>query len=78
MQLYLRELVKILDKEDRNWRTYTCIVHDGARYATHDSFRALLEELKLPFATSAPHSYNVSWVELLFGALKTNQLDTTD
>lgn len=42
MQLYLRELVKVLDKEDRNWRSYTCLVHDGASYATHDSFRALI------------------------------------
>ena len=33
MTLYMRELVKILDIEDRNWRSDTIIMHDGAKYA---------------------------------------------
>ena len=28
--------------------------------------------------TSSPHSYNISWVELLFGAIKTGVLNPND
>ena len=33
MGLYIKELVKHLDGEDRNWRKYTILMHDGAKYA---------------------------------------------
>ena len=31
--LYIKELVKLLDNEDVNWRDYTILMHDGAKYA---------------------------------------------
>ena len=34
MGLYIKELVKHLDIEDRNWRKYTILMHDGAKYAS--------------------------------------------
>jgi hypothetical protein len=33
MVIYIKELVKILDREDRHWRKNTIILHDGAKYA---------------------------------------------
>ena len=33
MGLYFRELVKLLDSENKNWRDDTIILHDGAKYA---------------------------------------------
>ena len=33
MCLYIRELTKILEKEDKKFRSYTLLIHDGAAYA---------------------------------------------
>ena len=74
MSLFIRELVKQLDKEDQNWRRYTMILHDGAAYCKSPVFIDTIRQLHVPWLTSAPHSYNISWVELLFGAIKTGVL----
>jgi len=73
--LYLKELIKILDQEDKNWRQYTIIMHDGAKYAQSHGTQAVLRDLRVPFMLLAPHSYNVAPIELLFGAVKTNHLN---
>ena len=78
MCLFIRELVKILDKEDPNFHSYTAFYHDGAAYSKHPAFMEVLKELRLSFMTSAPHSYNCSFIELLFGAIKTNTLAAAD
>ena len=78
MALYIRELVKVLDKEDPRWRQYTVILHDGASYCRNNTFLDVVKELHVPFMMSSPHSYNVSWVELLFGAIKTGVLNPND
>ena len=78
MGLYIRELVKKLDKEDVNWRRHTLILHDGAAYAKSASFTAILKELYVPWMLSAPHSYNIAWVELLFGSIKTGVLNPNE
>ena len=76
--LYIRELVKILDKENKDWRRSTIILHDGAAYCRAEAFQNVIKELHVPFMISSPHSYNISWVELLFGAIKTGVLDPSD
>ena len=78
MGLYIRELVKQLDSEDLNWRRYTIILHDGAAYCRSQAFLKVLKELHVPWMISSPHSYNISWVELLFGAIKTGVLNPND
>ena len=35
----------------------------------------MLEDLYVPFMFSSPHSYNISWLELLFGSIKTGILN---
>ena len=32
MSLYIKEMVKALDKEDLKWQDYTILLHDGASY----------------------------------------------
>ena len=75
MSLYLKELVKILDAEDKNWRNTTILFHDGASYASSDSTANILRALRVPFMLLPPHAYNVSPIELVFGAIKTNILN---
>ena len=75
MGLYLQELIKMLDEEDKNWRTTTILMHDGAKYAQSKNTSSILRDLRVPFMLLAPHSYNVSPIKLLFGAIKTNQLN---
>ena len=78
MALYMRELVKVLDKEDPGWRRSTVILHDGASYCKEPMFIEVLRDLHIPWMASSPHSYNTSWVELLFGAIKTGMLAPID
>ena len=78
MGLYMRELVKKLDQEDENWRRSTVILHDGAAYVRSSAFIAVLKKLHVPWMMSSPHSYNISWVELLFGAIKTGVLNPSE
>ena len=75
MGLYLKELVKHLDNEDKDWRRDTIIMHDGAKYATSRNTENTLRNLHIPFMVLAPHSYNVSPIELLFGAIKNTELN---
>ena len=75
MTLYMRELVKILDIEDRNWRSDTIIMHDGAKYASSNSTINTLRTLRVPYMLLSPHSYNVAPIEMLFGAIKTNNIN---
>ena len=75
MALYIRELVKVLDREDLSWRNDTIILHDGAKYASSSNTIAVLKELHVPFMLLAPYSYNVAPCELLFGSLKVGNLN---
>ena len=70
MALYIRELVKVLDREDSSWRNDTIILHDGAKYASSSNTIAALKELHVPFMLLGPYSYNVAVCELLFAASK--------
>ena len=75
MALYIRELVKVLDKEDPSWRNDTIILHDGAKYASSSNTIAVLKELHVPFMFLGPYSYKVAVCELLFAASKVGYLN---
>ena len=75
MGLYIRELVQLLDTESKNWRDSTILMHDGARYSQSREIEIVLRDLRVPFMLTAPHSYNVAPIEMLFGAIKANDLN---
>ena len=43
MAMFIRELVKVLDKEDASWRRYTMILHDGAKYCKKPVFTEVIK-----------------------------------
>ena len=71
MGLYIKELIKTLEQEDRNFRKSTIILHDGAKYAQSNATINTLRNYKVPYMLLSPYSYNVAPIELLFGAIKT-------
>ena len=74
MEIYLVELVKMLDAEDRHWRKDTVIVWDNAGYHTSKRTKSLLETLKIPLLFLGTYSYDMAPAELLFARLKTSDL----
>ena len=74
MEIYLTELVKMLDNEDKNWRKDTVIIWDNASYHKHPRTKSLLETLKVPLLHLGPYSYSMASSELLFARLKTSDL----
>ena len=75
MSLYLKELVRLLTAESKNFRTSTLVIADGASYHQSETTLNMLRELRVPFMISSPHSYNIAPVELLFGAIKTGNMN---
>ena len=75
MGLYMQELVKQLDLRDANWRKSHILLVDGARYHQSTSTFNVLRKLRVPIMILSPHSYNVAPVELLFGAIKSKELN---
>ena len=74
MEIYLIELVKMLDNEDKNWRKDTVIIWDNASYHGHPRTKSLLETLKVPLLRLGPYSFSIASSELLFARLKTSDL----
>ena len=72
MEIFLRQLVLKLDKEDQNWRANTVILHDNAPYATSESTLEIMEGLRIPMLFSGPYSYDASPIELLYAAFKSD------
>ena len=77
-QLYLKELIKILDAEDKNWRRTTAFVWDGAGYHKAKEVLNLLKEQQVPVMMLGPYMYRGAPVELLFAALKKTKLNSGD
>ena len=47
MEIFLRQLVLKLDKENANWRENTVLIHDNAPYAVSESTLELLKGLNI-------------------------------
>ena len=75
MEIYLRQLVLKLDREDVNWRANTVILLDNAPYHTSESTLDLMEGLRLPILFTGPHSYDAAPIELLFAAFKSKDIN---
>jgi transposase len=75
MRIFIKELVKILEKEDRHFRTNTVFFWDGAAYHHHKDTMKTLRELDLPFIILAPYSYLSAPCELAFGQFKNSDIN---
>ena len=75
MAIYLIELVKVLDRERKEWRKDTVMLLDGAAYHMSGDTLATMKSLRIPVMFLGPHSYNCAACELLFAALKSTHLN---
>ena len=74
MEIYLTQLVQMLDAENKKWRKDTVIIWDGASYHTSKRTKSLCETLKIPLMVLGPYSYDMAPAELLFAKLKSTDL----
>ena len=75
MLVFLRNLMRQLDRESPNWAEETVFLFDGARYHTSELMREYLRKLQVSVLFSGPYSYAAAPIELLFGALKRGELN---
>ena len=75
MQLFLRELIVMLDNEDKGWRKKTMLVWDGAGYHKAKGTLQLLEKQQVPLMFLGPYMYHMAPPELVFAALKSKKLN---
>ena len=75
MEIFLRQLVLKLDREDVDWRDNTVLLCDNAPYHTSNGTLELMEGLRIPVLYTGPHSYDASPVELLFAAFKSRDIN---
>ena len=78
MIIFLTELIKTLDQDDRNWRTNTVLMWDNAGYHEATEVLTLLEQQKAPVLYLGPYSYHMAPAEMVFAALKLQCLNTQD
>jgi len=70
MALYLTELIKQLDVQDRNWRENSVLFLDNASYHSSPATRQQLAFLRAPVIYSGPYSYMSAPCELFFAHFK--------
>ena len=70
MRLFLTELIRTLDLEDRKWRSNTVLVWDNAGYHESEEVLTLLEQQRAPLLYLGPYSYHMAPCEMVFAALK--------
>ena len=74
MRLFLTELIRTLDYEYKNWRKNTVLMWDNAGYHEAEEVLILLEEQRAPLLYLGPYSYHMAPCEMVFAALKVQQL----
>ena len=70
ISLFMRDLVRQLNEQSRNWRKNTLIFWDGAAYHQKPETMQMLEQLQVPIMISGPHSYDAAPCELWFALFK--------
>ena len=75
MTMFLRYLVRELDRESPGWQENSTILLDNAAWHTNAVMRQRLARLQLPIIYSGPYSYSAAPVELVFAALKLGDLN---
>lgn len=70
MSIFLVQLVKLLNKKDKNWRKRYVVLQDNAQYHKSGEMLKLLEKLDIPVLYTGPHSYSAVPIKLWFAAFK--------
>ena len=75
MLLFLTELFKTLDYEDRNWRQSCALMWDNAGYHEAGDVLTFLRDQNAPLLFLGPYSYPMAPTEMVFAALKVQHLN---
>jgi hypothetical protein len=75
MRIFLRNLAKNLEADDRHWHRNTVLLCDNATYHTCSSTLKVYEELGAAVLFTGPHSYSASPIELFFAAFKRRDIN---
>ena len=75
MTMFLRQLVRQLDRESPGWQETSYILLDNAKWHTSPLMRRRLAKMRLPIIFSGVYAYAGAPVELLFSALKLGDLN---
>ena len=75
MEIFFRQLVATLDKEDKQWRQNTIILMDNAKYHSSAHTLRILESLNVPTMFLGPYSFSAAPCELLFAQFKSKDIN---
>jgi hypothetical protein len=75
IQMFLKDLIKKLDLEDKQWRSNTVLVWDGAPYHTSNEVHEFLESQQVPLMQLGPYGYLLNTPELFFAAFKSSKIN---
>ena len=75
MALFLQRLTQVLHRETPGWEQGSVVLYDGAPYHTGSDTRAIIKKLGLTVIQSGPYSFSGAPIELLFSALKFNEVN---
>ena len=75
MALFLERLTQALHREAPGFEQGSVFLYDGAPYHTGADTRAVIKKLGLTVIQSGPYSFSGAPIELLFSALKFNELN---
>ena len=75
MVSFLSRLATVMTREDKDWRTNTIWLLDGASYHKTPKVRITLRRLGVKYVISGPYSYSAAPVELFFSYFKRGDLN---
>ena len=74
---FVRELVRILDKDRPQWRSDTIWLVDGAKMHTTQLVQDIYTKLKIPIMVAPPYSWNLVATEKWHSMFKSGELNAT-
>ena len=75
MILFMRHIIRQLDKEIFNWNDRVVFLFDNAAYQASPEFQEYLKKLNLQVIYFGPYSFLCSVCEPFYGAIKSGDLN---
>ena len=75
MELFFSNLILMLDKKDRHWRSRTLLLLDNAPYHSSSNMMAFYARHQLPIIFTGPHSYAACPIETWFAHFKNTNIN---